>query len=133
MWNEAATSFRSALARCDAWEAEEGLRQGPTRERDAARTALAREIASGDPELLPFLLAKEGAPEARLLVMRNAHQELALRLERLDRELGPFANDPAARAARADLRERAEFSLAQASYEAGRQGVREAAWNGEER
>jgi hypothetical protein len=130
LYSDAARAFREAIARCDAWKEREARDAERRSEREEARRELAQEIEA-NAEVLPDLLAAgEGSEGDRLRSLKNRCRALELRIERTGRELGPSLASGRDGMGRREIRERADFSLAQVLYQIGREETREAALMG---
>ncbi|MBM3319751.1 MAG: tetratricopeptide repeat protein [Candidatus Eisenbacteria bacterium] len=127
LWSEAAAVFREALAACAAWEAAGARGADLARERGEALRELSQEIKAHEGAVLGLLPAGDAGGESALRALRRRHETLTLRVERIEASV-PRAGDPESEtAARAAIRERADFSLAQALFESGRGETRETA------
>lgn len=123
-WTEAERDFGLSLARCDEWREEEPRLDGLREDRAEARAAMETEVVPRAGEIAALVTSiRDEAGEKTFRELRARQTELALRLERTSRELegrGPSSDEAAHREA---IRERAEFSFAQAGYINGTGGT----------
>ncbi|MFH1681997.1 MAG: tetratricopeptide repeat protein [Candidatus Eisenbacteria bacterium] len=128
LWAGAADAFRGALAECASWEEADARRAERAREGEEAVRSLRREIEAHEAVILDLLAAGGEGGDDTLRALRRRHEALSLRVERIGREVPPGWEPEGEVADRAAIRERSDFSLAQALYQRGREEARETAY-----